>query len=356
MVTTNPPSETVLRIARFALTSLGFILISTSAIFVSSSILRVPFLYLGNIFTLLSILIIYVSFGFFSTLLSYVLSILMYLLMSPKYPSPLNLVAFLLSFLFAGGAIGSIKNDLPRSRRLDKSNELIAAAFRVSVWIFSTVTVVVGIADKVKVYDPIFLICLGVSIYGLFKFLRSKSHFGFTALWMEANPLDVLAIRHLIDRSVGIGISIIIYAYVIFSFSGLYYYMDTCDTRWISCDVLNGLNRPRVDLCEETTTNANFSGIQTKRCGADPTFSLNDFLPYLYFSVVTSTTVGYGDIFPQSAAARWIVIVHHIVAVILLVGVAGQMAGLSVNSRNTGAATVTPSGPSRCDQDGPRIP
>ena len=52
-----------------------------------------------------------------------------------------------------------------------------------------------------------------------------------------------------------------------------------------------------------------------------------DVLPYLYFSVVTTTTVGYGDISAKSVTATWIVILHHVIAVALLIGMAGQVAG-----------------------------
>jgi hypothetical protein len=58
-------------------------------------------------------------------------------------------------------------------------------------------------------------------------------------------------------------------------------------------------------------------------------FSLGRILPYLYFSVVTSTTVGYGDIYPLSASAVWIVIVHHVFAIFLLIALLGQVSGFN---------------------------
>jgi len=51
----------------------------------------------------------------------------------------------------------------------------------------------------------------------------------------------------------------------------------------------------------------------------DCPISLRQFLPYLYFSVVTTTTVGYGDISPRTLTATWLVIIHHLIAIALLI-------------------------------------
>jgi len=45
--------------------------------------------------------------------------------------------------------------------------------------------------------------------------------------------------------------------------------------------------------------------------------------------MVTSTTVGYGDISPLSVSAVWIVIVHHLASIILLIAVVTQLASFS---------------------------
>ena len=44
--------------------------------------------------------------------------------------------------------------------------------------------------------------------------------------------------------------------------------------------------------------------------------------------MVTTTTVGYGDITPISNSAVWIVIFHHLTSIILLVGVVAQLTNL----------------------------
>ncbi|MBV8737341.1 MAG: hypothetical protein JO007_08800 [Alphaproteobacteria bacterium] len=48
---------------------------------------------------------------------------------------------------------------------------------------------------------------------------------------------------------------------------------------------------------------------------------------------MTSTTVGYGDIYPLTESARWMVIIHHITSIILLIVIVGQVASITIESR-----------------------
>ena len=57
--------------------------------------------------------------------------------------------------------------------------------------------------------------------------------------------------------------------------------------------------------------------------------------------MVTSTTVGYGDISPLSVSAVWIVIVHHLASIILLIAVVTQLASFSGTQSDDAYAQVS---------------
>jgi hypothetical protein len=75
--------------------------------------------------------------------------------------------------------------------------------------------------------------------------------------------------------------------------------------------------KPDTALCEDHKTTEHFT--------------VDKFLPYLYFSVVTSTTVGYGDVSPLSVSAAWIVIIHHLIAIVLFVVVVAQLGNFTIS-------------------------
>jgi Ion channel len=123
-------------------------------------------------------------------------------------------------------------------------------------------------------------------------------------------------------------------------FSGIYYYVDNCDSANFPCSLVDYqtfLSKDKPDLSKDKPECLSFSSIRPQVAdGANPCishrnateFSFEKFLPYFYFSMVTTTTVGYGDITPISNSAVWIVIFHHLTSIILLVGVVAQLTDL----------------------------
>lgn len=145
------------------------------------------------------------------------------------------------------------------------------------------------------------------------------------APWITVRYMDREVLKFLKDRFAGLLLFVFLYSTIIFGFSVAYYYIDNCERHndYI-CNIVN-----TEPFLQSTTTGLNFSNINVQTCGEGQvcTTTFGPFLPYLYFSVVTSTTVGYGDISPKSVTAAWLVIVHHLLAIGLLIGVAGQVAG-----------------------------
>ena len=144
---------------------------------------------------------------------------------------------------------------------------------------------------------------------------------------------DVILTEFVGSKVSGLMIMIAIYFFTMISFASLYYYVDHCSATDPMCRLVD--KEPVKYSAEEQSDNsatkresANFFLIASCAGGVpDCRITVNRFLPYLYFSVVTTTTVGYGDISAKSVTATWIVILHHVIAVALLIGMAGQVAG-----------------------------
>jgi len=162
----------------------------------------------------------------------------------------------------------------------------------------------------------------------------------FLAMWSAVAFFDNEFARYPASRAHNILLVTMVYLYVVISFAGVYFHIDNCDHEDILCSFIvyerlltyqsdsNELcwsfhsipplaynNKPEVDLCKDHKTSEQFS--------------LRRVLPYLYFSMVTST-VGYGDIYPISISAVWIVILHHLIAIIVFVGVVAQLANFAL--------------------------
>jgi hypothetical protein len=139
--------------------------------------------------------------------------------------------------------------------------------------------------------------------------------------------IDREILKFLKARLAGFLMFALLYSLVIIGFSTTYYYIDNCETGTFACGLV--VQDGFTGIGDSTDGAKNFRGIVPSKSGT----TLRQFLPYLYFSVVTTTTVGYGDISPKSVTAAWLVIIHHLVAIGLLIGVAGQVAGLSIRQR-----------------------
>jgi hypothetical protein len=157
--------------------------------------------------------------------------------------------------------------------------------------------------------------------------------------WVSGRIIDAQITDYLARRWLGLILIFTTYAFVIVSFSTIYYYIDHCSEEHFPCTFVDSsLLRQDDDATARGWKNFNVNPAETwfdvdrstGRVYGGEVGRLKVFLPYLYFSVVTSTTVGYGDIFPVSITAVWLVIVHHFISIILLIGFAGQVAGFSV--------------------------
>lgn len=62
---------------------------------------------------------------------------------------------------------------------------------------------------------------------------------------------------------------------------------------------------------------------------------INSFTDSVYFSTVTMTTLGYGEITPATPLAKWIVITHTLFGIFLLAAMLGSAISLSSNENGT---------------------
>jgi hypothetical protein len=166
----------------------------------------------------------------------------------------------------------------------------------------------------------------------------------FFTIWSEIGLFDTQFARYVATRAQIIFLVTMAYLYVVVSFAAIYYHVDNCDhaNRLCSFVVYKGFlsEQPDKELCWSfrripPVAYGNKTGADPGLCEdhkATQPFSVERFLPYLYFSMVTSTTVGYGDLAPLSVTAVWIVIIHHLVSIILLVAVVAQLANFSIPS------------------------
>ena len=77
-------------------------------------------------------------------------------------------------------------------------------------------------------------------------------------------------------------------------------------------------------LLNQLEANA-FSGIQDKNW-------LNSFTDFTYFSFITLTTLGYGDILPTTSTARFLVFMEAIVGVFYMAIVVSSLVGAALNN------------------------
>jgi hypothetical protein len=161
-------------------------------------------------------------------------------------------------------------------------------------------------------------------------------------LWRALQPFDTKFGAYIATRLPAILLVILAYLYIVVTFGGVYYYIDNCDHAEFPCNNVN-YSRFLGKPAEGNETCWTFNAITPLAAGekvppnlcenhlTTKPFSIDAFLPYLYFSMVTSTTVGYGDIAPLSISAVWIVIVHHLASIILLIAVVTQLASFSAS-------------------------
>ncbi len=165
------------------------------------------------------------------------------------------------------------------------------------------------------------------------------------SVWNEAHPFELQLGQYMSSRGATILLVTGTYLYVILTMACVYHYIDTCDRRFAICDLVsyqNFLPAPPTRPADTSADSENcwsfhaiappsvLYGAPANTCtnhAASHLFRISGFVPYLYFAVVTSTTVGYGDIYPLSMTAAWIVMFHHLISIILLVGIVGQFAG-----------------------------
>jgi hypothetical protein len=189
------------------------------------------------------------------------------------------------------------------------------------------------------------------SLFMFYSYARKRPDRRLMAMWMAIQPFDAKYGGHLAGRLPAILLVTLAYAYIVITFAGVYYYFDNCDSGGFPCRIVD-YHRfvPPTGDTKETCWSFNIIPPQADSVEGHPNLCLNHrqanpltikaFLPYLYFSMVTSTTVGYGDISPVSVSAVWIVICHHLLAIILLIGVVTQLANFSSES----SRTTTPRG------------
>jgi hypothetical protein len=151
--------------------------------------------------------------------------------------------------------------------------------------------------------------------------------------------LDKQFVDFLQARGAGLLVFLALYGFVITTFAFTYYYVDHCKETDFVCRRIVDLTPFNVEPTHNGKEPAgrNFNQI-SPNLGCDNSapecpISFRRFLPYLYFSVVTTTTVGYGDISPRSVTAVLLVLMHHLIAIALLIGVAGQVAGVVARQR-----------------------
>jgi Ion channel len=171
---------------------------------------------------------------------------------------------------------------------------------------------------------------------------RGRADRKFLALWRALQPFDTKFGAYIATRLPAILLVILAYLYIVVTFGGVYYYIDNCDHAEFPCNNVN-YSRFLGKPAEGNETCWTFNAITPLAAGekvppnlcenhlTTKPFSIDAFLPYLYFSMVTSTTVGYGDIAPLSISAVWIVIVHHLASIILLIAVVTQLASFSAS-------------------------
>jgi hypothetical protein len=158
-------------------------------------------------------------------------------------------------------------------------------------------------------------------------------------VYFRLKYIDKQFVEFLETRGVGFVVFLALYGFVITVFAFVYYYVDHCESRDVVCSRIVDLRKFNADPSKDDppTPYRNFSAIDPllgcEEGKRDCPISLRQFLPYLYFSVVTTTTVGYGDISPRTVTATWLVIIHHLIAITLLIGVAGQVAGMVAQQR-----------------------
>jgi hypothetical protein len=158
-------------------------------------------------------------------------------------------------------------------------------------------------------------------------------------VYFRLKYIDKKFIDFLETRGAGLVVFLALYGFVIIVFAFVYYYVDHCDLRDVVCTQIVDLRKFNADASKDDPPSPyrNFSGIDPllgcNEDNKDCLISLRQFLPYLYFSVVTTTTVGYGDLTPRTVTATWLVIIHHLIAIALLIGVAGQVAGMVAQQR-----------------------
>lgn len=168
--------------------------------------------------------------------------------------------------------------------------------------------------------------------------------------------LDQQLVEFIRGRGMGLFMFCVLYGLVIMFFGFAYYYVDNCESDTSPACKIIDTKLFNSDQKAEYTDDHKYRHFTTidPRLGCNGAtgcaLSLRRFQQYLYFSVVTTTTVGYGDIAPRSVTAVWLVILHHLIAVALLLGLAGQVAGIVLQQRvNLAMTTKEPAEPPRSD-------
>jgi hypothetical protein len=174
-----------------------------------------------------------------------------------------------------------------------------------------------------------------MAFMGASFFLMGRGGGRFLDLWFATQPFDTQFGRFIASILRNVGMVTLIYLYVVTTFAALYYHIDNCDHTDGVCKFVNYHKYTGSD--DASTRCWTFNSVAPLAADAnspdlcethktDKPFTMTRFLPYLYFSMVTSTTVGYGDIAPLSVSAVWLVIIHHAVSIIVLIALVAHIA------------------------------
>lgn len=320
----------------------GLALIEALAAITASVLTGLPPLHEALLFLLLALAAAYIVHGFTMTVWSYLLIVACAAIWIDWYGprSGSEIGTFLVFSVFAASFVGVRL----RGKLLFQEKPLFherlglfyySASLACALWILLLV-VSYGINGN-DLPGVIMMAVIGVTF-----FFVGRSQGRFFDLWSATQPFDTQFARFIASILPNVALVTLIYLCVVTAFASLYYHIDNCDHADGLCRLVTYQRYTGSDeggqRCWTFSSVAPLaadpdSSALCKTHKTDKPFTINRFLPYLYFSMVTSTTVGYGDIAPLSVSAIWLVIIHHVVSIIVLIALVAHIAGFQPTSK-----------------------